>query len=146
MGSAGPCTSGCRGGSSLLNTIATRWAPVAPALCAVHCALSPALALAVPAIAGPGAERWGFIISAALALAGLAAGVRAHGRALPPALTLAGLLLWGVAVAGALTEAAATAGSLLTAAGMLWSARLVHQVRCPGCESGGVSGASHGRG
>lgn len=133
----------------MLNTITSRWAPVAPALCAVHCALSPALALAMPAIAGPRAERWGFIVSAMLAAAGLAAGVRAHRRVLPAALIAAGLVLWGAAVAGfggALAEAVATAGSLLTAAAMLWSARLVHQVRCHVCESAGVSGVTHGRG
>lgn len=130
----------------MLNTLASRWAPVAPVLCAIHCALSPALALAIPAAAGPGAERWGFIFSAALAAAALVVGARAHGRALPPALTVAGLVLWGAAIVGALAEAAATAGSLLTAAGMLWSARLVHQVRCHVCESAGVAGATHGRG
>lgn len=133
----------------MLNTITSRWAPVAPALCAVHCALSPALALGIPAVAGPGAERLGFIVSAALAAAGVVAGARAHRRLLPAALIATSLLLWGAAVAGfggPLAEALATAGSLLTAAGMLWSARLVHQVRCHICESAGVSGATHGRG
>ena len=119
----------------MLNTLASRWAPMAPVLCAVHCALSPALALAVPAVTGPGAERWGFILSAALAAAGLFAGVRAHRRSLPPALALAGLTLWGLSVAGFDSEAAATAGSLLTAAGMLWSARLAHRARCHVCAS-----------
>ena len=52
----------------MLNTIATRWVALAPALCAVPCAHSPALAL--PAITG--AKRGDFTPSAALVAGGAA--------------------------------------------------------------------------
>jgi len=127
-------------------TLASRWAPVAPALCAVHCALSPLLALAIPAAAAPGAERWGFAASAALAIVALVAGLRAHGRALPAALIVAGLVPWGLPVLGfalPLPEVATTAaGSLGTAGGMMWSARLAHRAECRVCHEAGRSHSS----
>jgi hypothetical protein len=106
---------------------------MAPALCAVHCALSPAVALAIPAAAGPGAERWGFVASAGLACAAISAGLRAHRQALPVALIVAGLLVWGASVMELYAPfgevVTTTAGALLTGAGMLWSARLAHRAR-----------------
>lgn len=130
----------------MLTTIASRWAPVAPALCALHCALSPLLALAIPAAAGPGAERWGFAASAALAGVGLAAGLRTHRRPLPAALIVAGLVLWGVPLLGLalpVPETLTTAiGSLVAAGGMMWSARLAHRAECRVCEPAGHSQSS----
>lgn len=121
----------------MLRTYASRLAPTAPALCAVHCALSPVLALAVPAATGPGAERLAFLLSACLAAVTSATGVRTHGRWTPALLTFVALAVWGGSVAGAfapLPEPLTTAsGSLATAAGMLWNARLSHRVRCQTC-------------
>lgn len=123
----------------MLRTIATRIAPTAPALCAVHCALSPLLALAVPAVTGPGAERFAFVLTTVLAAVSLVVGFRAHGRRSPVLLALAGLVVWGASVGGTflpLPEVLTTAcGSLATAAAMLWSARLSHGARCHVCAS-----------
>ena len=121
------------------------WAAAAPLLCAVHCAAAPLAVLALPAFAASESVERGFMgVSALLAAAFLASGIRQHGRWIVAAPVAAGAALWlaaelpGSPLPHSLTNAF---GGLLLASGMLWNATLRHRAACRGC---GCPAHAHG--
>ena len=115
----------------------SRLAACAAALCGLHCALTPVLVVAAPALAlAEGVERaaWAgtVLLGATMLLLGPA-------RKSPPViLTFAGgAALWAASLAGWLEPlpetVTAAAGSLTLAAAMVQSARVCHASRCSVC-------------
>lgn len=116
-------------------------------LCAVHCALLPALLALLPslgvALLGGDRVELGFVVFAtALGVFSLAWGYRRHGRARALGLLLPGLaLLWAAVLHGPLHHSvwphalAMTAGGTLVGLAHLANLRLHHARSCPthGC-------------
>lgn len=117
------------------------WAGAVPLLCAAHCAASPLLVLAAPALAlSEAGEAWVKAVSALVAAAVVGVGVRAHRRASVLVPVAAGIALWAAVVAldahGAAGRLAAAAGGVLLAGGMFWNAHLRHRATCRACANG----------
>jgi hypothetical protein len=116
------------------------WAPL---MCAVHCLVTPLVALAAPVAAG--AERYEpliMLMAGIVVVATLQASVRAHRRLLPIVPVLAGGLLWIVSLAGGAVAVPewllGGTGGVLIYAGVRWSARLRAEAlagccSCPAC-------------
>lgn len=114
------------------------WAGAVPLLCAAHCAASPLLVLAAPALAlSEAGEAW--VKAASLLMAALvtAAAVRAHRRPAAALPVAAGALVWAVVLAadahGTGGRLATAAGGVLLAGGMFWNAHLRHRATCRTC-------------
>lgn len=115
----------------------SRLAACAAALCGLHCALTPVLVVAAPALAlSEGVERaaWAgtVLFGAAMLLLGPAR------RNAPVILTFAGgAALWAASLAGWLEPLPETvtssAGSLVLAGAMVLSARACHAASCEVC-------------
>ncbi len=115
----------------------SRLAACAAVLCGLHCALTPVLVVAAPALAlSEGVERaaWAgtVLLGAAMLLLGPAR------RNAPVILTFAGgAVLWAASLAGWLEPLPETltssAGSLTIAGAMVLSARLCHAASCEVC-------------
>ena len=115
----------------------SRLAACAAALCGLHCALTPVLVVAAPALAlSEGVERaaWAgtVLLGAAILLMGPAR------KSTPVTLTFAGgAALWGASLAGLLEPLPETltssAGSLTIAAAMVLSARVCNAAWCAMC-------------
>lgn len=114
------------------------WVAAAPALCAVHCAATPLLLLAVPTLAlWRGVELTLLAVTMALAVAALTVGYRRHRRIPPIVAAGAGLAIWG-ASAGHLIhrapeEVTTMAGALLVAGALLRNSQLLCRSREPAC-------------
>lgn len=114
------------------------WVAAAPALCAVHCAATPLLLLAVPALAlWRGVELTLLAITAVLAIVALFVGFRRHRRVPPLVAAGGGLALWG-ASAGHLIHQAPEAlttmiGALVVAGALLRNSQLLCRSREPEC-------------
>ena len=115
----------------------SRLAACAAALCGLHCALTPVLVVAAPALAlSEGVERaaWAGTVL-------LGAGILLMGPARKSTLVTltfaAGAALWAASLAGWLEPLPETvtssAGSLTIAAAMVLSARLCHAASCEVC-------------
>ena len=114
------------------------WAAALPLACAAHCVLMPLVALFVPFLAPAHELEVVFMgVSAALALALVRGGVRAHGRGAVWVPVLLGTAVWGAGLAhlgGRIPEqATGVLGSVLLAGGMVWNARLRHEASCRSC-------------
>ena len=114
-----------------------RLSAAAATLCAVHCAVTPVAAAAVPFLAVASTVEWGALI-ATVALGGgvtLMGPAWRHGRIM--ALLGTGALIWAASLAGALEpipEAASSpVGSTIFAFGMLLSARACRAGECERC-------------
>jgi hypothetical protein len=107
----------------------------AAALCGVHCLLTPAIVLVLPALAlSEVVERWVLLGTAASGFLIVGLGPARHrGRIL--AILSAGVAFWFASLGGWLEPApeavTSAAGSLVVAGALLWSARLC---RTGGCE------------
>ena len=115
----------------------SRLAACAAALCGLHCALTPVLVVAAPALAlSEGVERAAWAVTVLLGAAMLLLG---PGRKNAPAIiTFAGgAALWAASLAGWLEPvpetATSSAGSLTIAGAMVLSARLCHAASCEVC-------------
>jgi len=120
-----------------VNSFLLRSAPVASALCAVHCLAAPLLVSVAPAATTPGVE-WGLLaLAGAVSAAVLRSGFRAHGRSAPAAVAAACLALWAAVLGGWATalpaEAVTFATSIGVAAATYWSGRLRHTAACEMC-------------
>ena len=124
--------------SSTVLVSGSRLAACAATWCAVHCALTPFLAVAAPALAlSEGAERalWAgtVLLGAVMLLMG-----PARRNAAPVLTFLCGAVLWGASLAGwfePLPETVTSAtGSLTLAAALLWSARICRAGACAACD------------
>ena len=124
--------------SSTVLVSGSRLAACAATWCALHCALTPFLAAAAPALAlSEGAERalWAgtVLLGAVMLLMG-----PARRNAAPVLTFLCGAVLWGASLAGwfePLPETATSAtGSLTLAAALVWSARICKAGACPECD------------
>ncbi len=126
------------------------WTPLAPILCAVHCAAMPLLVAFAPAFALLEAlEVWFLGITVMIAALALSAGIRSHGMWVVAAPVAIGLGLWSASLGGVFApvpEEATTAGStLVVASGLFWNTR-VHRAGanracpCPRCDEERESG------
>jgi len=124
--------------SSTVLVSGSRLAACAATWCAVHCALTPFLAVAAPALAlSEGAERalWAgpVLLGAVMFLMG-----PARRNAAPVLTFLCGATLWGASLAGWFEPVPETvtsaAGSLTLAAALVWSARICQAGACPACD------------
>ena len=124
--------------SSSVLVSGSRLAACAATWCALHCALTPFLAVAAPALAlSEGAERalWAgtVLLGAVMLLMG-----PARKNAAPVLTFLCGAALWGASLAGwfePLPETVTSAaGSLTLAAALLQSARICQTGACPACD------------
>jgi hypothetical protein len=106
----------------------------APLLCVAHCLAAPLLVVMAPALAGnEGLEIGLMVISAAIAVIVLAAGVRRHGELVVWMPAIAGLSLWllGAILPGEMREQVLmVSGGILLAGGLFWDARLRHRASC----------------
>jgi hypothetical protein len=114
------------------------WTAALPLACAVHCVLMPLATMFVPFLAPAHELEAVFMLaSAALALALVRGGVRAHGRRAVWLPVLLGIAVWGAGIAhlgGPLPEPVTTVvGSVLLAGGMFRNARLRHEAECRSC-------------
>lgn len=123
--------------SSTVLVSGSRLAACAATWCAVHCALTPFLAVAAPALAlSEGAERalWAgtVLLGAVMLLMG-----PARKNAGPVLTFVCGAALWGASLAGwfePLPETVTSAAGSLTLAGaLLWSARVCQAGACEVC-------------
>ena len=115
----------------------SRLAACAAALCALHCALTPVLVVAAPALAvSEGVERAAWAVTVLLGAAMLLLGPAR--KSTPVILTFgAGAALWAASLAGWLEPLPETvtsaAGSLTLAGAMLLSARVCNAAWCAMC-------------
>lgn len=111
--------------------IGSHYAGGAAVLCAVHCVVTPALALVLPALAAPQLEIWA--LGSMVLLAGPlgTTGFVRHGRPGPILLIAAGIALWSASLGGILEPLpeplASALGGLLTGGGLFWNARYLHE-------------------
>ncbi|CAN5790821.1 hypothetical protein BH23GEM6_BH23GEM6_01490 [soil metagenome] len=116
---------------------AAPWAAAAPLLCAVHCVATPVLLVIAPAIAVN--QTLEYLMMGAAALISVAVGLsgfRHHGEALIWVPIIAGLALWALgsmSTTGFEERLLTASGGILLAAGLIWSARLLHRTRCRSC-------------
>ena len=124
--------------SSTVLVSGSRLAACAATWCALHCALTPFLAVAAPALAlSEGAERalWAgtVLLGAVMLLMG-----PARRNAAPVLTFVCGAVLWAASLAGWLEPLPETvtsaAGSLTLAAALLQSARICQAGACPVCD------------
>ena len=113
-------------------------AAAAPLLCAIHCVATPLLVAVMPAFAmGHTAEV--VMLAASVVLVGWAtwSGTLVHRHVGPALVAGLGLSLWGGQLFGALPAVGGELGialaALLTAAGLMWNARLRHSATEIGC-------------
>ncbi len=107
----------------------SRWTAFAPLLCAVHCALTPFLVMAMPTLFATTKVDWGFLaVTVVLSGSPVVAGLRKHRRILPAALIGGGCLLWAVSllrIVQSVPENLSTPiAAMAVALGLLWNARL----------------------
>ncbi|MDE2660763.1 MAG: MerC family mercury resistance protein [Acidobacteriota bacterium] len=124
--------------SSTVLVSGSRLAACAATWCAVHCAITPFLAVAAPALAlSEGAERvlWAgtVVLGAVMLLMGPAR------RSAAPVLTfVGGAAIWGGSLAGWFEPVPETvtsaAGGLTLAGALVWSARICQAGACPACD------------
>ena len=123
--------------SSTVLASGSRLAACAATWCGVHCALTPFLAVAAPALAlSEGAERalWAgtVLLGAVILVMG-----PARRNAAPVLTFVGGAVLWGASLAGWLEPVPETvtsvAGSLTLAGALVWSARVCEAGACPAC-------------
>ena len=124
--------------SSTVLVSGSRLAACAATWCAVHCALTPFLAVASPALAlSEGAER-AFWVGTVLVGAVMLLMGPARRNAAPVLAFLGGAVLWGASLAGWLEPLPETvtsaAGSLTLAGALVWSARICQAGACPACD------------
>lgn len=111
-----------------------------PAACAVHCLLTPFLAVAVPVIAlSPPGEWLALSVSAILAVWAVRTTARAHRVRWVWLPVLLGITLWAVSLSvmgdhhvHGEAEWVAGLGGLILAGGVVWSSRLRHRRVCGG--------------
>lgn len=113
-------------------------AAAAPLLCAVHCVATPLLVAVLPAFAmGEAAEVVLFVASVLLVGWATLSGSRVHRQAGPALVVGLGLSTWGGLLFGALPAVGGELGialaALVTAAGLVWNARLRHVMAEVGC-------------
>ena len=126
-------------GSALVDTKSTRaWVGAVPAVCAVHCLVTPLLASTLPFFAHTTVvETWLLALSVMMAFASLAVSWRSHGRWVVWGLAAFGFLVWGTAVAGSLEllpeAVVAPVGGSLVAVSLFWNGRLRHKAVCASC-------------
>ena len=130
-------TSGATIPSSPVLVSGSRLAACAATWCALHCALTPFLAVAAPALAlSEGAERALWVGTVLLGAVILVMGP-ARRNAAPVLTFVGGAVLWGASLAGWLEPLSETvtsvAGSLTLAGAMVWSARICQAGACPAC-------------
>jgi len=116
---------------------AAPWAAAAPLLCAAHCVATPVLLVVAPSLAVN--QTLEYLLMAVAAVVSLAVGLwgfRHHGEALIWIPIVSGLLFWVLGSrsgSGAEERLLTGAGGILLAAGLIWSARLLHRSRCSSC-------------
>jgi hypothetical protein len=115
------------------------WAPLAPVVCAIHCAATPLLAVVAPSLApGPVVEWLLLGVTVGIALVALGWGFRHHGQRHPLLWAATGLVAWGISLAGGFAplaeEATTIFATLIVAGALVWNGRL----RCsvPTCSTG----------
>jgi hypothetical protein len=129
------------------------WASVAPAACAVHCAVTPLLVIFAPTLAPGAAVEFGlFGITLVVASWALAKGLRQHGDFRPVAPIAVGLLFWGASILLLFhpipEELTTILATLVVASGLVWNARLhcaadaESACACTVCEVGSEAPAS----
>lgn len=116
----------------------SRIAGVAAALCGVHCALTPFLVVAAPALAiSESAERAVWVATVLVGAVVLLLGPVPRNAAVTLAFA-AGAALWGASLAGwfqpAPETATSAAASLVLAGALLWSARICRVGACEVCQ------------
>ena len=114
------------------------WAAAVPALCAVHCAVTPLLLLAVPTLAlWRGMELALLGVSVMLAAVALGVGFRRHGRRAPLAVAGGGLVVWVVSASHLLHVVpelvTSMGGALVVAGALLWNSQLLCRSQVPAC-------------
>ena len=115
----------------------SRLAAYAAAWCGLHCALTPVLVMAMPALAlSEGVERAVWLGTALVGAVMLALGP-ARGNAALVLTFLGGTALWAASLAGWLEPLPETmtsaAGSLTLAGALVWSARVCQGGACASC-------------
>ncbi len=126
-------------GSAPVDSKSTRgWVGAVPAVCVVHCLVTPLLASTLPFFAHTTVvETWLLALSVVMAFVSLAVSWRSHRQWLVWGLAAFGFLVWGTAVAGSvelLPEAvAAPVGGGLVAVSLFWNGRLRHKAVCGSC-------------
>lgn len=120
------------------------WVTAAPLLCALHCAATPLLVLAVPAFSPWKTLEAGLlVVTAVLAATALTVGHRRHGRPGAAVVVVGGLILWALSLAHALApvpeEVTTVTAALLVAAGLVWNSRRLCAApdppcACPACD------------
>ena len=113
----------------------SRLAACAAIWCGVHCALTPSLAVAAPALAlSEGVERALWVGTVVLGAVMLLVGP-ARGNAALILTFVGGAVLWAASLAGWLEplpeNVTSAAGSLTLACALLWSARKCRASECP---------------
>jgi hypothetical protein len=105
------------------------WASLAPALCAVHCAVTPVLVLIAPTLAPGAAVEFGLYGATVLVAAwAMAKGLRQHGDYRPVLPIAAGLVFWGASILLLFhpvpEELTTIVAALVVASALVWNARL----------------------
>ncbi len=129
------------------------WASFAPILCAIHCAATPLVVLALPAFAfGETVERLLFGLTLVLAATALRVGLGSHGKLKVLIPVSLGLAAWAASLWGAflpIPEAITTLpAALVVAGGLVWNSREQcgdPSVRCSGCEMEALEPAGAGK-
>ncbi len=126
-------------GSALVDSKSTRgWVGAVPAVCVVHCLVTPLFASTLPFVAHTTVvETWLLALSMVMAFASLVVSWRSHGQWVVWALAACGFLVWGMAVAGSVEllpeTVAAPFGGFLVAGSLFWNGRLRHKAVCAAC-------------
>jgi hypothetical protein len=105
------------------------WASAAPALCAVHCAVTPLLVLFAPALApGESVEFALYGITVVVASWAMAKGLQQHGDLRPVLPIAVGLLFWGASILLLFhpipEELTTIIAAVVVASALVWNSRL----------------------
>lgn len=115
----------------------SRFAACAAAWCGVHCALTPVLVLAAPALALSEGVEVGVAIATITFGAGLLLLGPGRTRVAVIGTFVGGAMVWAASLAGWLEPApealTSALGSVILAAALFWSARLCHDGACASC-------------
>jgi MerC mercury resistance protein len=117
------------------------WATVLPAACAIHCTVTPLLAVSLPVLALSHRLEW-LLLASAVVLAGFSLRITwpTHRRMGVLFLAGFGLLMWGTALLGWLEPLPeplmSPLGGLTMAGALLWNGRLRHKAACNDCGCG----------
>jgi MerC mercury resistance protein len=117
------------------------WATLLPAACAIHCTITPLLAVALPVLALSHKLEW-LLLASAVVLAGISLRITwpTHRRVGVLVMAFSGLAVWAAAVLGWLAPlpepVMSPLGGLTLAGALFWNGRLRHEAACNDCGCG----------